>query len=132
VRLADLSLRLSERFAYEYDFGNLWQHDLPVEQLVPIAPGTTYPVCIGGARVAPPEDCGGPGAVLDLRQQNHPVVIAKRLAAIFREVLNTADLDAVIDDYWEELTELVRWAAIDRVDRRQLPHLRSGRSSRPC
>jgi hypothetical protein len=32
VRLADLRLRLRERFLYEYDFGDLWQHEIRVEQ----------------------------------------------------------------------------------------------------
>lgn len=120
VRLANLGLRPRERFWYEYDFGDLWRHELRVEQLVPIEPGKTYPVCIGGARAAPPEDCGGHWAFLNLRQQYHLVLIAERLAAIFRAMLDADDPDAVIDEYREAMTELVRWAAIDRFDRRHV------------
>ena len=120
VRLADLGLRPRERFGYEYDFGDNWQHDLRVEQIVPVEPRRAYPVCAGGARAAPPEDCGGPWAYLDLRQHYHPVVVVGRLAEIFRDVLAAADPDAVVDDHREEMAGLVRWAAIERLDRRHV------------
>src|ERR687883_55909 len=50
VRLADLGLRVRERFMYEYDFTDSWQHDVRVEQILPLVPGRRYPVCIGGRR----------------------------------------------------------------------------------
>src|SRR5215813_11065591 len=59
IRLADFCLRLRERFLYEYDFGDKWQHDLRVEQILAVEGSRTYPVCIGGKRAAPPEECGG-------------------------------------------------------------------------
>lgn len=58
VRLADFSLRVRERFFYEYDFTDGWQHDVRVEQILPPEPGRTYPVCVGGRRAVPPEGCG--------------------------------------------------------------------------
>jgi len=60
VPLAALRLRPRERWLYQYDFGDDWQHDVRVEQIIPLDPRRTYPICIGGARAAPPEDCGGP------------------------------------------------------------------------
>lgn len=60
VTLADFKLRPGERFVYDYDMGDFWQHDLRLEQVLPRAPRTTYPVCIAGAGDCPPEDCGGP------------------------------------------------------------------------
>jgi hypothetical protein len=60
VRLADLGLRVRERFLYEYDFTNGWQYDVRVELILPLEARRYYPVCIGGRRAAPPEDCGGP------------------------------------------------------------------------
>jgi hypothetical protein len=59
VRLADLHFRVGERFLYEYDFGDSWQHQLRLERIRPFEPAQAYPVCIGGKRSAPPEDCGG-------------------------------------------------------------------------
>ncbi len=37
-----------------------------------MATGRTYPVCVGGARAAPPEDCGGPEAYMEL-MDHHPL-----------------------------------------------------------
>ncbi|MBV9326760.1 MAG: plasmid pRiA4b ORF-3 family protein [Chloroflexi bacterium] len=67
VRVAALGLRVRERFRYEYDFTDLWQHDLRVEKILRLEPGQPNPRCVGGRRAAPPEDCGGPWAFLELR-----------------------------------------------------------------
>ena len=66
VRLADLGLRVRERFLYEYDFTDGWQHDVRLEHILPLAPRRGYPVCVGGRRAVPPEDCDGLWAFLDL------------------------------------------------------------------
>jgi Plasmid pRiA4b ORF-3-like protein len=36
VRLSDLLLRVGERWLYEYDFTDGWQHDIRLEQIVPL------------------------------------------------------------------------------------------------
>jgi Plasmid pRiA4b ORF-3-like protein len=59
IRVADFRFRLRERFLYEYDFNDHWQHDMRVEQILEGDAKRTYPMCIGGKRAAPPEDCGG-------------------------------------------------------------------------
>jgi Plasmid pRiA4b ORF-3-like protein len=64
IRLRDFRFRLRERFLYEYDFGDNWQHDIRVEQIVAADTRGTYPVCIGGKRAAPPEECGGAAVYL--------------------------------------------------------------------
>ncbi len=66
VNLADFKMRKSERFVYEYDMGDFWQHDLRLEAVLPLEPRTRYPVCTDGAGDCPPEDCGGPWGYLDL------------------------------------------------------------------
>jgi hypothetical protein len=48
------------RFRYEYDFGDQWIHQLIVEERLPPEAGVKYPVCLGGQRACPPEECGGP------------------------------------------------------------------------
>lgn len=67
--LADFSFRIRERFLYEYDFGDAWLHEVRIEKLLPLDPKRTYPVCIGGQHAAPPEDCGGALAYMQLRQE---------------------------------------------------------------
>jgi hypothetical protein len=37
IKLGDLHFRINERFLYEYDFGDLWQHQLRVEKRAEIA-----------------------------------------------------------------------------------------------
>ncbi|MER9594095.1 hypothetical protein [Mesorhizobium sp. M0244] len=45
---------------YEYDFGDLWEHEIRVEAKHEREGGKVYPVCIAGARAGPPEGIGGP------------------------------------------------------------------------
>jgi len=47
------------QFAYDYDFGDNWEHILVVEKTLPAQEGVRYPVCLAGARACPPEDVGG-------------------------------------------------------------------------
>lgn len=54
---------------YRYDFGDDWRHEVVLEKIEPRQEGASYPVCIGGERACPPEDCGGPhgyGEFLDI------------------------------------------------------------------
>jgi hypothetical protein len=111
VALASFHFRQHERFLYEYDLGDGWQHEVRLEQVIPAKPGAVYPVCTGGARAAPPENCGGPWAFLVLQQQFSGYYITQRLADILR------DGDAPISDYLEELHELQYWATAHQFDR---------------
>ncbi len=57
------------RFRYEYDFGDGWQHQVVVEDVVNTSPiGLTSAVCLEGERSCPPEDCGGAYGYADLLQ----------------------------------------------------------------
>ena len=58
-RLRDVVSRQASRFTYEYDFGDLWAHELLVENILSPQAGVQYPVCLAGARACPPEDVGG-------------------------------------------------------------------------
>ena len=59
VQLRDIVKRRGLRFIYEYDFGDSWIHGLEVVQVKPLEKGARYPVCLGGERAGPPDDCGG-------------------------------------------------------------------------
>jgi len=58
-KLRRLIDRAGQRFSYEYDFGDSWDHTLLVEKILPPEPGVHYPVCLKGQRACPPEDVGG-------------------------------------------------------------------------
>ena len=138
VQLADLGLRVRERVLYEYDFIDGWQHDVRLEQILPLDSRRRYPVCIAGRRAAPPEDCGGPWAFLELRQHYSIVTIADRMLTLLSPLVadshndgddhfGEADGDADNEDrdqpdnhddhdHAEELLTLLRWLRIDYFD----------------
>jgi pRiA4b ORF-3-like protein len=116
VHLDNLQLSEKGRFLYEYDFGDLWQHEIRVEKKLPLDPKKTYPVCIGGARSTPPEDCGGPWAFMELRQQYSFYNIAERML----EIVESEDLEERRWDYQEEVRELLYWLKSDKFTRRNV------------
>jgi hypothetical protein len=68
---------------YVYDVADDWVHRLTYEGRSPRVPGTKYPLCTGGARRCPPEDCGGLGgfkeflaAIADRQHDKHDTLPA--------------------------------------------------------
>jgi Plasmid pRiA4b ORF-3-like protein len=70
--IAALRLHRGERLTYVYNFIDHWVCDLRLEAIVPLDPRRFYPLCTGGKRAAPPEDCGGAWAYLQ-RVDRHSV-----------------------------------------------------------
>jgi hypothetical protein len=63
VLLGELNITSGSQFAYLYDFGDGWEHDITVEALLPMPSenGPDWsPRLLDGGRAAPPEDAGGP------------------------------------------------------------------------
>jgi hypothetical protein len=113
VRLADFRFRKGERFFYEYNFYVPWRHEIRLEQILPTVPGRRYPVCIGGARAAPPDECSGPNAFLALRQEHDLITVIQRLLALIDNPEDYLDPD-------EELYKLRYWIGVNRCNRRAL------------
>ena len=44
---------------YEYDFGDGWLHRVTLKKVHALQAGAKYPICTGGRRACPFEDCGG-------------------------------------------------------------------------
>jgi len=63
VRLGNL-VGPGDRFTFDYDFGDGWEHQILVEEVL-LAAGRPRPVCLAGRRACPPEDVGGPGGYAD-------------------------------------------------------------------
>lgn len=59
VLLAEVCPNASAKLIYEYDFGDSWNHEIKVKRAGLPEPGVEYPICLGGERACPPEDCGG-------------------------------------------------------------------------
>jgi len=60
VKLKNVVKREKEKFIFEYDFGDGWEHEVSVEKIAPYEREMQYSACLNGARACPPEDCGGP------------------------------------------------------------------------
>jgi len=86
-RKVDLALiaGVGDTLIYEYDFGDGWEHKLDIEEILELEPGVRYPVCVGGERACPPEDCGGfigyddlIDALLDPENAEHAGLLERR------------------------------------------------------
>jgi hypothetical protein len=82
VSLAEALGTRHKRFLYVYDFGDNWEHDVVVENIVVGNSGSERPLCLGGKRHRPPEDCGGPpgyenflAAVRDPGHEEHDAML---------------------------------------------------------
>jgi hypothetical protein len=75
VPLKQILSKPKQKVTYEYDFGDGWEHEILLENVLAREPGVRYPHCIGGVRACPPEDCGGVGGYEDflaaIRDPNH-------------------------------------------------------------
>ncbi|XP_050527861.1 uncharacterized protein y4hQ-like [Daktulosphaira vitifoliae] len=59
VKIADFFSAPKCKAKYEYDFGDGWDHEILLQKILPAIPTVEYPICVGGKRACPPEDCGG-------------------------------------------------------------------------
>jgi len=82
INISNYFTRLGVSALYTYDFGDNWEHDILLEGLMLRRKGIKYPICTGGERKCPPEDCGSvPGyfyfleAVLDPTHEQHEEMI---------------------------------------------------------
>lgn len=57
-KLNQLFSKAGEQVFYVYDFGDNWEHTITLEAVKEKEKGVKYPICVGGARAHPPEDCG--------------------------------------------------------------------------
>jgi hypothetical protein len=64
-KLADVA-QYNDRFSYDYDFGDSWEHEVLVERADTTHSSLKFAVCLDGANACPPEDCGGTGGYADL------------------------------------------------------------------
>ena len=59
IKLDRVVSEAGDKFVYEYDFGDSWEHSILVEKILQPETGVNYPICLTGKRACPPEDCGG-------------------------------------------------------------------------
>ncbi len=75
TKLGELIWAVGAKLLYEYDFGDGWQHELLLEEVL-LGDESFQQLCVAGQRCCPPEDCGGPEGFAELLQAlqdvNHP------------------------------------------------------------
>ena len=75
-RLNELLVGENQEFSYLYDFGDNWEHTLTIEKIPDDKDSPLVPVCLGGERAGPPEDCGSYPGYYELmkikKNKNHP------------------------------------------------------------
>jgi hypothetical protein len=89
VTLDRLLSEPGDRIIYTYDFGDDWEHEVLLETVLAAEPDTRYPVCVTGKGAGPPEDCGGVGAYVHLRE-----VLADPGAAEHENMLEWLELES--------------------------------------
>jgi hypothetical protein len=88
IRLHDLRLHCGERFRYVYDFGAYWECDIRLEAMLPQTSRQVYPVCTGGKRAAPPEDCRGAWGYLEQLDQ-HRLFLPLEAMGVVADAIST-------------------------------------------
>jgi len=68
VSLGQLLGGVGDRLLYTYDFGDDWEHEIVVEELLDADPEARYPVLVAAKGACPPEDCGGPWGYAELKE----------------------------------------------------------------
>lgn len=57
--LGELVAKVKAKFTYTYDFGDNWEHELLLEEILPVVADQPVPACVTGKRACPPEHVGG-------------------------------------------------------------------------
>jgi Plasmid pRiA4b ORF-3-like protein len=116
VALTDFRLHRGERFHYVYDYTADWICDIRLEAVLPLAPRRICPVCIGGKRAAPPEECRGAWAYLERLEQRrtHPPIEAMLVVADAISTLLEANPHTTVREALGDLDELRE--AVERLE----------------
>jgi hypothetical protein len=76
VRLNRIAPAVADCLVYLNDFGDSWEHDIIVEEILPAQKDTRQLRCLNGQRACPPEDVGGVWSYADfvkaIRNPRHP------------------------------------------------------------
>jgi hypothetical protein len=123
VTLAMLRFREGAWFIYEYDLNIPWRHEVRIEALPEAEVAKAYPVCTAGGGACPPEDCGGPEAFMEHRDDMLSLDALEDLdtmAEIIGDITQECQL-AILDD------EETRWRLEQAIARSRARERAQGR-----
>jgi hypothetical protein len=76
ISLGKILSKKGDKLNYTYDFGDDWKHTITVEKVIKSDDFLQTPICLGGERNCPPEDCGGVYGFYEmleiLKNKKHP------------------------------------------------------------
>lgn len=117
IYLKNFKFRIKEKFVYEYNFFEHWEHEIRLEKLLSVDSKKIYPLCIGGNRAAPLEDCGGPTAFMELDDYYSPWRIEEKLLECL-ESYQAGDEDII---YVQDTVQMLKyWILRYQFNRRAL------------
>lgn len=116
VYLKDFKFRINEKFDYEYNFTDGWEHEIRLEKILPFDPKKTYPLCIGGDSACPPEECGGSESFMEMKDDHSAWAIEAKLI----EAIEIYKEDNDREGFQESLEELLYWENCHKFDRRKI------------
>lgn len=120
IYLSDFQFRPKEKFTYEYNFFDHWEHEIRFEKQLPIDSKKTYPLCIGGKRCVPPEDCGGAWAFMELQDQHSPWRIEDQVVELFEGYEDGDQDEDSVNDTLQTLADWIRNYHLFKVNRQEI------------
>lgn len=106
ARLDQAVSRAGISFSYLYDFGDGWEHDILVEEILEPSKGVEYPICLAGERACPPEDVGGVWgyhdfleAIADPKHEEHESYLEWGGGEFDLAAFDVEETNAVLEDY---------------------------------
>ncbi len=77
TEIGEIITKINQKFQYNYDFGDFWEHEIVLEKILENDTNEIYPKCVSGKRNSPPEDCGGPWAYMNILEKHNQGILEK-------------------------------------------------------
>lgn len=68
VPISQYLKKMKDKCWYEYDFGDGWEHEINLVEVVDLSKEQPVPFVLKGKGACPPEDCGGPWGYEELKE----------------------------------------------------------------
>lgn len=68
VPISQYLKKMKDKCWYEYDFGDGWEHEINLVEVVDLSKEQPVPFILKGKGACPPEDCGGPWGYEELKE----------------------------------------------------------------
>lgn len=68
IHISEYLKKVKDKCWYEYDFGDGWEHEITLIDIVEVSKEQPVPFVVKGKGACPPEDCGGPWGYQELKE----------------------------------------------------------------